>query len=86
MVPEQLGLGQAVDLLHGFAAGVIDILLVLLHPAFVFLQSDQFLLRGGVEQQQVLEHVLVGAVAAVYAVFQGQAEALIEGFVLFPVV
>ena len=86
MIPEQFGLGQAVDLPDAFAAGVVDVLLVFLHAGLVFFQSDQLLLRRGVEEEQILQDVLVDAVAAVNAVFEGQAKALIEGLVLFPVV
>ena len=85
MVLEQLGLGQAVDLLDGVAAGVVDILLIFLHPLLVLRQCDELLLGRGVEEEQVLQGVLVGAVVAVDAVFEGQAEGFVEGLVLLPV-
>ena len=43
------------------------------------------MLAGGVEQQQVLEHILVHAVVSINAVLQLNAEALEELFVGFPV-
>ncbi len=86
MVPDRFGLRQFVDPVDGVAAGVIDIFLVLLHPAHVFLERHHLFLAGGIVQQQILQDVLVHTVVLVDAVFELQAEVLEEFFVLFPVV
>ena len=54
VILQQLCLGHMVDGLHRVAGGEIDVLLPLLHPAHILRQRHQLLLRGGVEQQQIL--------------------------------
>ncbi len=55
----QLRLGHMVDGVHGVAGGKIDELLVRLHPGHILRQGHGLLLRGGVEQQQVLQLLLL---------------------------
>src|SRR5699024_10050314 len=62
----------------GFAFGFLIGLGSFGHGGHIFLQRDQLVLLGGVEQQQVFQHLLVGAVAFVAAHLQLQAEVLEE--------
>ena len=66
-------LGQTVG---AFARGVVDIFLVLRHGLVIFPQRYQLVLLGAVEQQQILQQVLVGAVFADDAVFDLPAKVL----------
>ena len=75
-----------VDLVQRLAGGVVDVLLVLLHPGDILRQGDGLLRPGGVEQQQVLQQVLVGAVFRRHAVLELPAEVLPEFLVALPVV
>ena len=81
LILQSLQLRQLVDFIHGVTGGIIDDLLILLHPGDVLIQRHQLLLRGGPEQQQILQQVLVDAVLADHAVFQLAAEVLPEGFI-----
>ena len=46
-----------------FAGSIVDLVLALSHGIHIFLEGDQLLLLVGVEQQQILAHFLVGAMA-----------------------
>ena len=81
-----LDLGELVDALRVGADGVVDVLLVLRHPGDVLRQGHGLLLRGGVEEQQVLEELAVGAVVRGHAVLQLAAEVPEELLVALPVV
>ena len=86
VILQQLCLGHMVDGLHRVAGGEVDVLLPLLHPAHILRQCHQLLLRGGVEQQQILQSLLLGAVVVHGAHFQLPAVALPELLVLLPLV
>ena len=81
LILQSLQLRQLVDLIHGVTGGVIDDLLIFLHPGDILIQRHQLLLCGGPEQQQILQQVLVDAVLADHAVFQLAAEVLPEGLI-----
>ena len=81
-----LDLGELVDALGVGADGVVDVLLVLRHPGDVLRQGHGLLLRGGVEEEQVLEELAVGAVVRGHAVLQLAAEVPEELLVALPVV
>ena len=85
-VLQQLRLGQMIHRLHAVAGGVIDILLLLRHPGNVLTQRHQLLLGGGVEQQQILQLLLHGAVVVQGAELQLAAEAAVELLIALPVV
>ena len=86
LIQHQLGGRQLGQALGGIAGGVVDVFLILRHLVHIFLQADQLVLLGAVEEQQVLQQVAVGAVALVAAEFQLAAEALEELVVLLTVV
>ena len=86
VILQQLCLRHMVDGLHRVAGGEVDVLLPLLHPAHILRQCHQLLLRGGVEQQQILQSLLLGAVVVHGTHFQLPAIALPELLVLFPLV
>ena len=86
VILQQLGLGHVVDGLHCVAGGEIDVLLPLLHPAHILRQRHQLLLRGGVEQQQILQGLLLSAVVVHGAHFQLPAVAQPELLVLLPLI
>ena len=82
----QLGLGQVLQLLPALAAGVVDDLLLLLHPGDILRQGHRLFLLGGGEKQQVLQEIGLGAVGAVHPEFQLETEGFKEFLVLLPVV
>ena len=84
-LPEQLRLGQVVHGRRVLPGGVVDVLLVLLHPVHVLAQGDHLLLRGGVEQQKVLEQLPLGAVVVQAPYLQLAAEVLEELLIALPV-
>ena len=86
LIPDRLGLGQALDLVHRFPAGVVDARLILLHPADVLGQGDVLFLRGGNKKQQILEQLLVLTVVVINAEFELEAEIFEESLVFLPVV
>ena len=86
MLLQQFRLRHVVDGLHRVAGGEVDKLLPLLHAADILRQRHQLLLRGGVEQQQILQRLLLGAIVVQRAHFQLAAEALPELLVLLPLV
>ena len=55
LVQDRLNLGQRPDPGDTLSAGVVDILLVLLHAANIFFRRNQLVLAGGGEKQQVLQ-------------------------------
>ena len=72
--------------IHRLAGGVVDELLALRHTRHVLVQRYQLLLPGGVEQQQILHLLLVGAVVVQGAQLQLAAEAAVDGLVAVPLV
>ena len=74
LVQDALHLRQLGDLVHALAAGVVVIGLILAHPVLIGGQGGVLALLGGPEQQQILEHLLVGAVLGHHAVLDLVAE------------
>ena len=79
-------LGQLVDLVYCLTGGVVNDLLILFHPGNVLVQRHQLLLRGGIEQQQILQKLLVSAIVCGDAVFDLAAEVLPEDLIALPLV
>ena len=75
-----------VDGLDALTGGEVDVLLTLRHAGDVLAERDEFLLRGGVEQQQILQLVLLRAVVVQGADLELAAEVLPELLVALPVV
>ena len=84
-VLQSLGLGELVNLVRRVPGGVVNIFLVLLHPGHVLVQGDGLFLRGGVEEEQVLQKLPLCAVAVEAAHLQLAAEVLVELLVPLPV-
>ena len=81
-----LDLGELVDALGIRADGVVDELLVLLHPGDVLRKRHGLFLRGGVEEEEVPEKLAVGAIVGSHAVLELPAEVPEELLIALPVI
>lgn len=82
LVLDDANLWQAVDLVSAGAGSVVNVFLILRHALDVFLQRDELVFRGGVEEQEILQLVLKRAVAVVEADLDVAAEGFEKFFVL----
>ena len=85
-LPQKLGLGQIVHDGGVLAGGVVDVLLTFRHPVHIFSQGHQLLLRGGVEQQQILKQLLPGPVVVDAPNLQLAAKVPEELLIALPVI
>ena len=66
---------------HRVAGGKVDVLLALLHTGDVLVQRHQLFLGGGIEQHQILKHILLLAVVVHGTELDLAAEGLPEGLI-----
>ena len=66
---------------HRVAGGKVDVLLALLHTGDVLVQRHQLFLGGGIEQHQILKHILFLAVVVHGTELDLAAEGLPEGLI-----
>ena len=74
--------GNVVHSVHRVAGGKVDVLLALLHTGDVLVQRHQLFLGGGIEQHQILKHILLLAVVVHGTELDLTAEGLPEGLIL----
>ena len=86
LVAQALHLRQQTNFSSAFAAGIIDVFLVVLHAGNILVERNHLAFRRGVVHQQVFQKLLVCSIFYVCAVLELHTERLEEGFVLLAVI